>query len=282
MKITNIHNLPEVFVRYVEANSRPPKPERISASSLIGSPLIRTLLMEHWDNLEADVIDYIWMMTGSCMHSLLEEHAPKNSLAEEGFSFNFLGNEISLRPDLYHHETISDYKFTSAYSFILGSKPEWEAQLNIYRYGYIDSGFQVNKLQIVAILRDWMKSKSLADHDYPQQQVLLIEVPTWGQLKTNEYITTRLYAHKNNSFGECTSDEKWARPTTYAVMKAGRKTAMRVLKGLGEAQEWQKKNGGETIEMRPGAFIRCRDYCPVRTVCQFNIYKEGTSNDSIS
>ena len=52
----------------------------------------------------------------------------------------------------------------------------------------------------------------------------------------------------------------------------GWKTALRVLDSMEEAEEWKEKNGGDSIEIRPGEDKKCIDYC---NVCEFcNYYKE--------
>jgi hypothetical protein len=60
----------------------------------------------------------------------------------------------------------------------------------------------------------------------------------------------------------CTPEERWATPTTYAVMKQGKKSALKVAQSQKEAQIWLEANGGEWVQERPGEDKRCHNYCP--------------------
>ena len=71
-------------------------------------------------------------------------------------------------------------------------------------------------------------------------------------------------------------------------MKDGGKRAIKngVCSSVEQAQERKdeeaaKGKGKYTIVERPGAFIKCRDYCPVRNFCKFNVYK-GLENDIVT
>ncbi len=169
---------------------------------------------------------------------------------------------------------ISDWKITSVYSFLLGEKPEWTAQLNIYAYLYEYYGFPVKKAFIHAILRDWMQSKGLQDEDYPKCPFITSEVELWNKELQSVFIKTKIRVHTlmeeqpDEFLLECVPDEKWSRPTTWAVKKVKAKRALRVFDSYEKADEMIQSSGdGLIIEERPGENVRCERFCNVKDFC---------------
>ena len=64
----------------------------------------------------------------------------------------------------------------------------------------------------------------------------------------------------------CSKEERWATEDKWAIMKAGRKTALKVCSSEEEAKSLMETMGGTDIEFRQGESKKCSDYC---TVCQF-------------
>jgi hypothetical protein len=274
MKITNAHNLPQSLIN-VLSRSHEPTPGRYSASDIINPPWIRLLRERNYDRIEQDVSDMLWMLLGSATHYILEGGAPKESLAEEKMTVNLSGFTIVCVPDLWHDKVISDWKITSVYSFLLGDKPEWEKQLNIYKWMYAKHGFETNKLTIHAILRDWQKSKTFRDEDYPPIPFHSLDVPVWDDIDTETMI--RNWIGDLDCPYPCDDVARWARPTTWAVMKEGRKTALRVFPTEEEACNYlllQSTPPKTSIVKREGEYVRCKSYCSVSKFCSANPYKE--------
>jgi len=275
MQITNTYNLPDPIVKAVSSNY-PPKTDRLSVSDLIGPPLIRYLKIKHWDELKEDASDRIWALLGSAVHYILHKARSENVLAEEYLRALFNGVTIVGRPDLLDNPgVLSDYKITSVYSFLLGDKTEWEQQLNIYRWLYEKHGFTITKLQIVAILRDWQKSKSEVDADYPDIPVIVKEIPMWSMAATEKFMTDKidvLTLAKDPIDMICTAKERWRRPDTWAVMQKNKKRALRVFDTQEAADKYRYDNRNSSllsVEERKGKDIRCESYCPVRDFCQW-------------
>ena len=199
----------------------------------------------------------MWALLGTSVHYILEKGAPEDSFGEESLSADIGGITIIGKSDLYHNKGIEDWKVTSVYSFQLGMKPEWKAQQNLYRWLWKENGFPVEKLTINAILRDWLKSKMLADSNYPRIPFQSVRVAIWDYHSTIKYILERIELHNQNSPLECTPEEKWARPTTWAVMKKGQKRAKRVLNTEKEAEEWMCNQKDLFVEERKGLNVRC-------------------------
>jgi hypothetical protein len=272
MKITNNYSLPQSLFNVLNRGHKP-IPGRYSASDIKDPPWMRVLREQHYDEMEQDVSEMLWMLLGLSTHYILEGGAPSESLAEEKMTYDYLGTTIVCVPDLWHDGEISDWKITSIYSFLLGDKPEWEKQLNIYKWMYDKHGFETIKLTIHAILRDWQKSKTFRDEDYPPIPFHSLDVPVWSDLDTETMI--RNWIGDLDCPYPCNDEERWARPTTWAVMKEGRKTALRVLPTEEEAIKYLSEAPPKTsIVKREGEYVRCKSYCQVSKFCSANPYRE--------
>lgn len=271
MEVTNLYNLPESIYN-VLSSVREPKDNRYGVTTLVGPPLIDKLRRKHWHEITEDASDKLWALLGTSVHYVLDKGAPDAALGEEKLELEIAGATVVGISDLYHDGIISDYKVTSVFAFLLGDKPEWEAQLNIYRYMWERNGFPVNALQIHAILRDWSKGKSLSNRDYPRIPFQTTTLPLWTMEKTERYIKQRIDLHRSPFLFECTPEEKWERPTKYAVMKKGRKSAVRVLDSESEALDYvesKQLDHNHYIEVRPGECVRCENYCNVKDFCPY-------------
>lgn len=276
MKITNHRALPQPFVDAVMP--RKPSPDVIRVTELIGPALVRQLQLACWDELVEDVSDRIWSLFGQSVHGVLEAATTEDvHLVEQELSIVVDGQEIRGRPDLVttEQDTLTDYKVTSVWSVVLGDRIEWEAQLNIYAYMLRQAGTRITHLENVCILRDWSRREAQrSTGDYPAVQVVTLRHRCWSDGECLTYIRQRLALHRDcaEEYFPCSPEERWERPTTYAVMLAGQKRAKRVLPTLEAAETFLADNPGlraPAIEIREGASVRCEDYCPVRAVCPF-------------
>ena len=286
MILTNKYNLPEVIVKAV-SESRRPNPDYFHVTEFISPPLIRHLKMLHWDELEEDVSERLWSLLGLSVHAVLDNVDLPDALHEEHLAgiFNLWdGRAVKIvgRPDLWKENEITDWKVTSVYSFLIGDKPEWERQLNLYRWLYKNYGFETKSLKVHAILRDWMTSKA-GIGDYPPIPFQTINVRIWDDKEMNDYMLCQNYRHEIPMLDDtaiCTPEERWRRPTTYAVMKAGRKRAIRVFGNPDDAAAYQDQYESAChVEIRQGADIRCERYCPVRMFCPVKVATKKKESD---
>jgi len=276
MPWTNSFNLPETICNVIMYESKY-EDGKYSVTSLIKPPQIYQLEKRYQDKIERDVSDGLWMLLGSAIHYVLEKSKIQNVFKEERLEIEIGGIKVVGKPDLYTaNETIEDYKITSCYSFLLGEKPEWIAQLNIYAYLYEQYGFPVKKAFIHAILRDWMQSKGLQNEDYPKCPFITSEIEVWGKDNQRDYLTERIDLHVGNErlrdeeFMQCTYQEKWSKPTTWAVKKKGNKRASRVFGNKQDAEEMVldfKGNIPLELEERPGEDVRCERFCNAKDFC---------------
>lgn len=277
MKLTNKFGLPEAIVRAVTPREVSLNANRISVTRLIDSPQIARLTRKHWDSLEDDVSNRLWALLGQLMHTLLEEHAPDNSLAEENAHFFVDDVCISFRSDLYYNESVEDYKVTSVWSTIIGDKAaDAEKQLNVYAYAFRKMGFPVKRLVARFLYRDWSQNEKSRYEEYPEIPFETIELRLWSEEEQLAYIKLRIAAHKDET-ALCSDKERWQRKTKWAIMKEGRKTAVRVFDSHDAAEKFFVEagdshgsfstSGFHSIVERPGAYVRCESYCGVREFC---------------
>ena len=277
MQITNKQNLPAPVVELLKRNYYTKGSSQYSVTELMSPPQIRRL-REQYDNvIEIDVIDLFATQFGTFMHGKLEAKEVEGYINEERLFAEIDGITISGGIDLQkieeHGVTVIDYKFVKAWA-VMQNKTDWEIQLNVYKW-LVETvkRRKVTGLQICAFIKDYSQWES--KDGYPEAPIVMIDIPLWDSVKAETYVRERLEMHRNakvsHDFGEvlqpCTDEERWAKETTYAVKREGRKTAIRVFKTIEEATELAEKEKGY-VETRAGEFTRCTgNYCGVAQWC---------------
>ena len=291
MKITNKFGVPETLVALASRDYYSKGSSDYSVTEIISPPRIQRLRRKHFEEIEQDVSDMIWMLLGTALHVVAERSEVSGHTNEERLSAGINGVILSGAIDLQKDEddgiTITDYKFTSAWA-LMNDKPEWEQQQNIYKY-LVERVKKkpVKGLKICALIRDWSRRDAQNKPDYPQAPIQIVDIPMWTFDRTEAFIKERIEMHRdskvnadwNEELPPCTDEERLVRPTTYAVKKEGRKTAIRVFEEQGEAEallkEMPEKDKG-FIEIRKGEAVRCTgNFCGVSQWCsQFQNEKE--------
>jgi hypothetical protein len=278
MIITNKMNLPEGLVKAVEPG-RHNKPGCISATTLLNGTKQVILTERHWDRIEEDVSDRFWAIFGTAVHALLE-HEGAHDFTEETMAFDMDGVSVTGRIDNFNMETatVTDYKTASVWKVIFKSFEEWRRQGLIYAWLLTKNGFKVERCRFVALLKDHSKTEALRMAAYPRGPVYVYEFPVTGhELREIElFIEEKVAAYKrdmelgDDEIPPCSPDERWERPSKYAVMKHGRKSAVRVMDTMEEAAKLAGDLGkGHYVETRPGESVRCQGYCSCREFCDF-------------
>jgi len=280
---TNVHGLPDAFVAAV-LNDPYQGGGDISATKLIDSPRRRTLYRAHKESVVEDVSERVWSVMGQAVHTVLER-AETSALVEERLYAEVDGWKVSGQFDRMHlaDKTLQDWKVCSTYKY-LGDE-SWTRQLNVLRWLAHKNGYQVDRLQVVAIFRDWKRAESQRRDDYPKQAIQVIDVPAWPLGDCESYVRERVSFHQRSDSGEeieCSPEERWYSGTTYALMKEGGKRAKRVVPILSELGDIPP---GHYVQERPGRNRRCEEYCEVAPFCsQWQQIKasqpqEETTND---
>lgn len=270
MKLTNRAGLPEAIVEAVRNDGYSRGDADISVTALIGPPRKAAIEERYAAELEEDASDRIWSLLGQSIHTILER-ANRSGVAERRLSIVVEGWKLSGGMDLYEEgDTLADYKTTSAWSVKGGVKDEWEKQLNCYAEILRNHGHAPKRLKIVAILRDWSKLEARRDPEYPQSQVVQFDVPLWEQERAKSYIRERVILHQQArvSLPECTADERWAKPTKYALMKVGGLRAVKLYDSETDARAHASVDPRNLrVEVRPGESTRCEAYCSAARFC---------------
>jgi len=280
MRITNHANLPEPLVRAISADDYDKGGADFSVTELIKPPRIAALEQKHWEELEEDAADRLWLLMGKAGHEVLRRSS-QGGIVEERCVVELDGYKISGQLDYAKtEESIIDYKFVSLWAIRDGIKPEWDQQLNCYKYMCELYGVPVKELKIIAILRDWNVNEAKRNPELPQSQVVVMPARIWTKEAVERWMRTRIALHLNARSGvlpECTPDEMWERPERFAVMKKGNKKASRVLDSKLEAGQWMASQPNPSqfeIEVRPAERPRCENYCSVSQFCeQFKRWK---------
>jgi len=281
MKITNKSKLPIAFVRMAESEYQP-TPNRFSITTLLKPTREIILTRRHFDKLEADASDMIWSLFGQAVHHILEKNADDKDGAEMRLEYTFpKGHElegltVSGIMDFYDKETktVIDYKTCSIWKVRFNDFSDWEKQGDGYAWLLERNGLEVAKSKFYAIMRDWSVGEARRKGDYPQSQVLEVEFVA-DSLKADNWIQEKLLDIKynentpDNDLPLCSKEDRWAKPDKFAVMKKGRKSALRLLDSSQEARDWMDNNSGDYIEFRKGEDTKCIYYCSVCKFCDY-------------
>jgi hypothetical protein len=310
MKFTNNYNLPLSVFKALSHDSYDfkDKPDNIfSVTDIIQPPKIKTLEKRHEDEIEVDVSERMWMLMGTACHYVIENASTDDDLAEERWFLDVNTLEVhtsntkdvrqnswydkntvyvSGKLDIYvgSEKKLSDYKITTVWSWVTEKKikPEHEAQLNINALSFRKLGFAVDRITIMAFFRDWSKNKSLSS--YPDLPVPMKEIEgmIWTERDCVAYIRERVKAHlisrkkADDEIEVCSPSDRWARPTQYAVMKEGRKSAVKLYDAPISKEVLDSYGPKHYVQERPGEDVRCTGYC---SACKFcNYYKNTYEN----
>lgn len=288
--ITNRFNLPAPLVEAVR-NDGYSNSGTLSVTTLIKPPQAVAIERAHADELTEDAADRIWALLGQATHTILERAAANlgdDYVVEQRFFATLEGVKVSGQCDIFQKSTkmISDYKVTSAYAAkgaIADGKSEWTLQLSMLAALARHSGFDVERGQIVAILKDWSRRTAEdearranqfgAPCSYPQANVIVLDIPLMSQAETIQWMRTRVIQHKAAQEGNpvpCTNEERWHVPGQWAAYKGQNKRAAKIEPTQTALEEWMTRNGGPQafrVEQRPEKFNRCDGYCGAAPWC---------------
>lgn len=287
MPITNVLNLPKPFVDAV-TDDYTYKDKRYSVTSLLKGTCEAILQRRHQGEIEEDVADKIWLIFGKAVHSILENAEETPEQLKENWVGVDLDNGYTISGifDLYDDKTgtVTDYKTASVWKEIYGEWDDYRKQTLIYCWMLRKIGFDAKRGQIVAMLKDHSKSKAKFDKNYPKYPVVVkdfeftedefVEIEKWINDKFREIAWYEEL--EDDQLEPCTPEERWAKPDKWAVMKKGRKSAVKLYENTSEAAERvrienENAKSGEPfyVEYRPGVDSKCEEYCSVKEFCPY-------------
>ena len=182
------------------------------------------------------------------------------------------------------HGVINDWKTASVYKIMKSDFSDWYKQGITYAWLLKQSGLDVRRCRFIALLKDHSKSKAKTDRSYPQSPVFVyeFEVSPEDLEQAGERIRAKVIeieaAEKmaDDEIPPCTAEERWADDDKWAVMKQGRKTAVRVFDKEIDAEICaQELDTSHYIEHRPAVSRKCGDYCLCKDFCNFYKNQRG-------
>jgi len=277
MKVTNELGLPQAFINALNLEKHNAE-GCYSATTLLKSAREVVLTNRHFDDIEIDVADCVWQIWGTAVH-LIFERAGIEGFTEEKFEVPVSNSKVTGRVDLYdlENETIYDWKTASTWKVQFNDFTDWDKQGLIYAWLMKQNGLKVKEIKFVALLKDHSKSKARKDFEYPQKPVVVhtVKVTEEALAEIEKYILEKVQAFENaeklsdSELPLCTKDERWQDNDKFAVMKEGRKTAIKLFESREEAEANMKALGGTYIEDRIAEPRKCADYCACKDHCPF-------------
>lgn len=278
MKVTNNLHLPEAFVNAVSVE-RHNKPGSYSATTLNKGVKEIILQERHWEQFTTDAADNVWAVFGTAVHAILEKNGDGN-FHEEKFDIGVSNSRVTGVVDSYDMERgiINDWKTASVYKVMKGDFADWRKQGLTYAWLLKQNGLDVRRCRFIALLKDHSKSKAKFDATYPQSPVFVYEFEVTPEEleQTGERITQKVIAIEaaekmgDDDIAPCSAEERWADPEKFAVMKNGRKTAVRVFDTQADADACAGELGNSHyVERRPAISRKCGDYCLCKDFCNF-------------
>lgn len=290
MKITNRLNLPTPFVdalkRDYEYTDR-----RYSVTSMLKGYREIILTRRHFDEMETDVADSIWLLFGTAVHKILEEaHEADDELKETKIYYTFPnGYTLSGQQDLYSEslKRITDYKTGNVWKVIIGDWEDYRKQCLYYCLLFRKNGFPCDNADIVMLLKNWSKTDAKNKSNYPESDVYIkhfdftdkdFEEAEKEILAKFDEID-RMQNIPDEQLPLCTKEERWATDDKFACYKGTNKKATRVFDTKEEAERFVAEGNADRIELREAADKKCIDYCGCCQFCDYWKERYGNTNE---
>lgn len=225
---TNKYSIPDRIIKLLPLSRRPVR-DRMSVTHLINSPLIRTLLLEKWDDIQLDWSVLLLRAQGVAWHKFVESFATDDEAVEVKLEdvidgWTLVGKADNYTPD--NGGIIIDAKQTKVGSVNFDDTIEkWTQQCNVYAFQRRKRGFPVSKLFADVIFRDWYAKDVVRKRNYPKCPYLNIELDLWDFKQQESFVHERLRLHREESHKECSPKDKWQKKDSFVIMKKGQKKA---------------------------------------------------------
>ena len=278
MKVTNRLHLPEAFVKAVSVE-RHNKAGCYSATTLNKGTKEIILQERHWDEFTVDAADSVWATFGTAVHAIMEKYEDGN-FHEENFDIAVSESRVTCVVDSYDMERgiINDWKTASVYKVMKADFSDWYKQGMTYAWILKQNGLDVRRCRFIELLKDHSMTKAETDSSYPQSPVFVYEFEVTPEeleqagaritAKVKDIEAAELLG--DDDIAPCTPEERWADPEKYAVMKNGRKSAVRVFDTLIDAENCAGELGNSHyVETRPAVSRKCGKYCLCKDFCNF-------------
>ena len=279
MKITNTLGLPEPLVAAAKSE-HVYMPRRYSVTELLRSPRETLLNRRHDDEIVADASDMVWSVFGSAVHSIIQGADATDDQQQEIKLVVDMpsGYAVSGIFDLYDRATgtVTDWKTASVWKAVSGDFDDWYQQVTAYAWMLSQHGEAPTRAEIVMLLKDHSKRKAETESDYPQHPVQTLSwmlthraIEEAGQRITSALVAIEeLESVPDSALPICDESSRWHKPDRWALMKTGRKSAVKLYDTEAEAAEAAVGDAKLYIQYRPGEDSKCLRYCAAREFCE--------------
>lgn len=204
---------------------------------------------------------------------------------EQRVEREFMGYVISGKFDMVLDGELQDFKSTSVYTYIKGSKDDdYRAQGSLYRWLNPDR-ITRDHMNIQFIFTDWQRGLAKSNPDYPQSRVLEHRVELMSLAETEAWMRKKILDLEaaadlpEDQLPECSDKDLWRSDPVHKYFADPTKIDGRSTKNfddLAEARRYQADKGGKGIIISvPGKAKAC-GYCPAFPICtQKDQYDHG-------
>lgn len=318
MKITNEHDVSlalAVWLLYDEYDYVD-NPKYLSATTLL-KPL-KQIVMKHrvdFSNESIDVMDFAQASMGTGLHDSIEKAwklGHKSALKKLGYSDRVV-NAVVINPtkedfdknpdlipvyierrgtknlrgwliggkfDIVTEGLLQDFKSTSTYSWVAGSRDdEHKMQGSIYRWIH-DDVITEDVIRINYIFTDFVKYMAASNPKYPARRIMHKDIPLLSYERTEAWLNEKLHLIEKywdapeSEIPECTDEELWRTEPQFKYFSDPAKVDVpgaRSTKNFDDmisARKFMAEKGGKgAIKVVEGQVKRC-EYCAVAPICK--------------
>lgn len=318
MKITNEHDVSLALAVWLlhDEYDYVDNPKYLSATTLL-KPL-KQIVMKHrvdFSNESIDVMDFAQASMGTGLHDSIEKAwklGHKSALKKLGYpdrvvnavvinptkedfdknpdlipvyierrgTKNLRGWLIGGKFDIVTEGLLQDFKSTSTYSWVAGSRDdEHKMQGSIYRWIH-DDVITEDVIRINYIFTDFVKYMAANNPKYPARRIMHKDIPLLSYERTEAWLNEKLqliekyWDAPESEIPECTDEELWRTEPQFKYFSDPTKVDVpgaRSTKNFDDmisARKFMAEKGGKgAIKVVEGQVKRC-EYCAVAPICK--------------
>lgn len=318
MKITNEHDVSLALAVWLlhDEYDYVDNPKYLSATTLL-KPL-KQIVMKHrvdFSNESIDVMDFAQASMGTGLHDSIEKAwklGHKSALKKLGYPDHVV-NAVVINPtkedfdknpdlipvyierrgtknlrgwliggkfDIVTEGLLQDFKSTSTYSWVAGSRDdEHKMQGSIYRWIH-DDVITEDVIRINYIFTDFVKYMAASNPKYPARRIMHKDIPLLSYERTEAWLNEKLqliekyWDAPESEIPECTDEELWRTEPQFKYFSDPAKVDVpgaRSTKNFDDmisARKFMAEKGGKgAIKVVEGQVKRC-EYCAVAPICK--------------
>lgn len=169
--------------------------------------------------------------------------------------------------DMVMDGQVVDYKNTSVFTYMHGSKIEdYKLQGSIYRW-LNPNLITDDKIKIIYIMHDWTSRDAKINPNYPQMPIIAVDYDLYSLDYIENFIKNKIQEIKNGGAPECVASLKLSDPVWQYFSKSDSKKAAKNFTNQADANHYVMTKGKGFIKMKPQKATGCK-YCKARSICK--------------